>query len=54
MHYKKLLSAGDLDTLRQAVLDGTLNAADVVREAVEAAVQLRREAFAASLRARLR
>lgn len=53
VHYRRLLNAGDLDMLRQAVLDGTLEAAEVAREGFEAVVQLKREAFVESLRARL-
>ncbi|MFC4637869.1 replication initiator protein A [Deinococcus hohokamensis] len=53
VHYRKLLNAGDLDMVRQGVLDGTLQAADVAREAVEAVVQMKREAFVAALRSRL-
>ncbi|ACO47639.1 replication initiator protein A [Deinococcus deserti] len=53
VHYRKLLSVSDLDTLRQAVMKELLSPSAVLEEATAAVVKLQRENFAQTLRARL-
>lgn len=52
-HYRKLLSAADLDRLRHAVMTGRLEASAVAREGLAAVTRLDRPAFVSTLREHL-
>ncbi|WP_043800824.1 replication initiator protein A [Deinococcus gobiensis] len=53
VHYRKLLTVAELDRLRHALIQGRLNAAELLDEAMGAVARLEKEAFAQRLRAQL-
>ena len=53
VHYRKLLSVSELDRLRHAIVQGRLDAAELLDEAMGAVARLEKETFAQRLRAQL-
>ena len=52
-HYRSLLGVADLDLLRQAILDGEVEASQLLEESIVAVAKLQKEQFASALKVRL-